>query len=1088
MLRDVREKKNLSVFAMPFYSRLLALSSLDSFVYVCADYVSAGEAYMQISSIRDDAVLISDKPDPLTHAKKSRDNRRLAALYELASGRAKVAVVSVMGLSAPYPDRETFLNAAVEIVAGKSYDISELASRLTAAGYVRRESVADKGEFAVRGSVLDIMPINGEQGIRVDFFDDEAEKILLMDFDEQRRAGEVASFTVCPAAEIFFDEDKTREAALSAVPNKCGGEVRARLETAALSLTQRDEWVYPLVAHSDFYKFCGVDYAIFDEAKRCVDNFRAHETEFDARLKSLLARGDAFAFEAELFNRNALSNCGGAAFDKTFCQNRIFSPQKVYKFQTKELPSYARDQKALVADIKNWQHNGIRVAICCTGRLKDGVERLLGENGIPFGAASSVRIYEIPLYRGGCFFDQNTVIIGSGDISARKKSSSVKKKAAFFQPKVGDYIVHESHGVGVCEGLKRMTMGGVSRDYVVIRYDGGDILYVPAENMDSLTAYAGAEQPRLNKLGGADFAKVKDKVKKSIKAMAFDLSKLYAEREIAKGFRYNPDREAMDEFYAAFPYEETSCQITATEDGIKDLTEGRIMDRLLCGDVGYGKTEVAMRLMYKVILDGKQAAFVSPTTILARQHCESLKKRLGEFGVSVGSLTRFDDKKQQAATIAALKKGSLDIVCGTHRVLSKDVEFADLGLMVLDEEQRFGVADKEKIKLMKREVNVLSLSATPIPRTLHLSLSGIRDISILDEPPSERIPVSTFVCEYSDDIVRDAVNREIARGGQVFIVYNRVEKIDSFAAGIAAMFPDRTVRIAHGQMPESALENAIDDFITGKTDILVASTIIENGIDMPNANTMIVVEADKLGLSQLYQLRGRIGRSNRLAYAFFTYEGSKPLSETALKRLDAINSYTDFGSGFKLALRDLEIRGAGNVLGREQHGHMQKVGYELYLKLIGEVMDEIKGIETETRKEVAVSMDFPAYLPEEYVSDIGARLKEYKRIAAVETPEEARSVLASLSEGYGTPPQPAVNLLYVALVKNLASSVGAVKAVLKRDKSEIIFERVKDIGAELLGKAGEHGLIFSAQKGSLVLPGEQNLKKMIKFLLSAVKR
>ncbi|MCL2556794.1 MAG: DEAD/DEAH box helicase [Firmicutes bacterium] len=691
------------------------------------------------------------------------------------------------------------------------------------------------------------------------------------------------------------------------------------------------------------------------------------------------------------------------------------------------------------------------------------------------------------LYKGGCFFEDKTIIIGYGDLTYKRKTDNAahfkkNKNAVFFEAKVGEAVVHDVHGVGICQGLERRNFNGVEKDFCIITYEGGDKLYVAVEAMNRLNAYAGSEDTiKLNKIGGADFARQKEKVKKSIKEFSLDLKALYAKRENAKGHRYDPSNALIREFEQDFPFDETSCQLLAIEEGLNDLIQGKIMDRLLCGDVGYGKTEVAMRLMYKVVLENKQAAFISPTTILAKQHFNSLKKRMEKHGVSIGSLTRFDSPSDIKKTIGGLKNGTIDIVCGTHRILSKDIEFKSLGLLVLDEEQRFGVADKDKIKTLKNDVNVLSLSATPIPRTLHMSMSGIRDISTLDTPPRGRIPISTHVAEYTESLVFDAVTREIGRGGQAFIVYNRVEKIDTFAASVTAILPKIKIAVAHGQMKESILEDTINRFILGEIDVLIASTIIENGIDMPNANTMIIVDADRLGLSQLYQLRGRIGRSDRLAFAFFTFDGSKVLTENAYKRLDAIAGYTDLGAGFKLAMRDLEIRGAGNILGREQSGHMQRVGYDMYLKLIDETMSELGGKVTQNKTEAKINTDFSAIIGSDYIEDIQVRMREYKRIAEIDDEELAASELDRLKEIYGNVPKEVRNLVYVSFIKNLAENKGASAVSLNKQKMSIKFNNKIDI--ELIKKAVELGFEFNSNDNTLFIKSSQeSLRKVMRLL------
>jgi len=1050
----VADGKKVSVFGLPFYSRMIALSGLQKLLYVCADFVKAKEAAKQFASIKDGVVFLPSVPDVLWGHKSSKEimHQRDAALYKIASGECGIVVTSVQAFMQWQTDRDSILLKAFELIKNESIGFEQLLKKLIEAGYERVGQIEEPGQFSLKGDILDIWII-GQSPLRVDFFGDEIESIRVIDLDSFKAGSELEGVAVVPIQGIMSD---------------------------GVSLLE----------------FCN-SVCVFDEAKQVVDNFNAHLTEHRNRFSTLFEKGEVQKNALDALNKDALKieSCKFSivSFDRQLSQNRIFSPQVVLDLKNPELVNYAKDKQSLIDDVKMWTKRGVKVCIILSGALKQNLTDLFLENGVSIGG-----IAEGTLYKGGCFFsdDGGQIFIGYGDISYKQKNdghthtalSKKNKKAAFFQPKVGEPVVHDIHGVGICQGLERRNFNGIEKDFCIITYEGGDKLYVAVEGMSRLNAYAGSEDNvKLNKIGGADFARQKEKVKKSIKAFSLDLKSLYAQRETAKGHKYDPSNAALREFEQDFPYDETSCQLVAIEEGLNDLISGKIMDRLLCGDVGYGKTEVAMRLLYKVVLEGKQAAFIAPTTILAKQHFHSLKKRMERYGVNIGSLTRFDTPDQIKKTISGLKNGTIDIVCGTHRILSKDIEFKTLGMLVLDEEQRFGVADKDKIKTLKNDVNVLSLSATPIPRTLHMSMSGIRDISTLDTPPRGRIPISTYVSEYTESLVYDAITREIGRGGQAFIVYNRVEKIAGFASSICQLFPDLRIGVAHGQMKESVLEDTINSFILGEIDILIASTIIENGIDMPNANTMIIADADRLGLSQLYQLRGRIGRSDRLAYAFFCFDGSKVLTENAYKRLDAIAGYTDFGAGFKLAMRDLEIRGAGNVLGREQSGHMQRVGYDMYLKLIEEVMAEL-GVGGKTagdsgalRIETKVNTDFSAVIGADYIEDIELRMREYKRVAGVDSIELATAELARLKDIYGMVPASVRNLVYVSLIKNLGEVQGASVISLGAKKMSIKFDG--GVGMDLLKKAADLGFEFDANDNTFrVQPDRDALGKVIRLL------
>ena len=626
------------------------------------------------------------------------------------------------------------------------------------------------------------------------------------------------------------------------------------------------------------------------------------------------------------------------------------------------------------------------------------------------------------------------VVIAENDIFSARKMKKLKKKkhdgkniASFNELNIGDYVVHESHGLGVYKGIEKIQVEGVEKDYIKIAYANNGNLYVLATQLDRLQKYANQDtekKPKLNSLGGVEWKKTKAKVTGAVEEVAKELVRLYAIRQKVEGYRFSQDTVWQKEFEEMFPYEETDDQLNAIEDTKKDMESGRVMDRLICGDVGYGKTEVAIRAAFKAVQDGKQVAYLVPTTVLASQHFSTFEERMKGFPVNVGQLSSFRTSAQNKKTIEGLKNGTIDVVIGTHRVLSKDVQFKDLGLLIIDEEQRFGVAHKEKIKELKNNIDVLTLSATPIPRTLHMSLVGIRDMSVLEEPPVDRHPIQTFVTEHNDEMIREAVTRELARNGQVYYVYNKVRDIEERAEYIQNLVPDAVVAYAHGQMDKRMLEKIMYEFVNGEIDVLVSTTIIETGMDIPNCNTMIIENADQFGLSQLYQLRGRVGRSTRTSYAFLMYKRDKMISEVAEKRLSAIKEFSDLGSGFKIAMKDLEIRGAGNVLGKSQHGHMAAVGYDLYCKMLNQAVNNLKGIKNEYSFETTVDLEVDAYIPASYIKSEYQKLDIYKRIAALETREELSDMKDELSDRYGSIPSCASNLLMVALIKSKAHKIG----------------------------------------------------------------
>ncbi len=1081
ILEALSDGKNVSVLSAHFGQKTALASLLPEFVYVCSDYVTARQTYEQISCMRE-AVYLPAIDDVLTYTRiKSGDSyvERIKALYKISSGKAKAIVTHVEALMQLFPEPNAFKEMSFSLKKGDEVDFSSLPGRLIKAGYRRVTHIDAPGQFAVRGDILDISPVIYDGGVRIEFFGDEVDSIKRFDYYTQLSHESIDEAEICP--NTFLTPGDADLSLVKGEAREIVSDIKIKLDSGSCDPSL--SFIMPLLPHSHFNEFVKSKYIIYEDVKQVCDNAAMTLREHNSRLKSLILHGAPFV-EGQLIDDLSYDGVK-LAFQNITNANKLFDPQKVISLQTFSPLSYRKNFDALVGDIKNWCINDYTVVICCGDeKMKSNLFDMLTERECVF---PKLHMIADKLETGFVFHDSRLVVIGTYDLVSKKtgaKRLSRSKRDVFTMPQAGEYVVHNVHGIGVMESVCRMTMGGCTRDYVIIRYRDDDKLYVPVENMDCLSKYvAGGEEPKLNKIGGVDFARVKEKVKASVKEMAFSLLKLYAERAEAKGYKYSSDNSMLKEFEAAFPYVPTEDQVSAVAECINDLTQGKIMDRLLCGDVGYGKTEVALRTAYKVISEGKQVAFISPTTILAKQHFKTATERMSPFGVNICSLTRLDDPKQVKQSLTKLGEGKVDMAVGTHRLLSSDVKFKDLGLLILDEEQRFGVSDKEKLKLMKKNVNVLTLSATPIPRTLHMSMTGIRDMSVLSTPPSDRIPVQTYVSEYSDSLVYDAVMREIGRGGQVFIVYNRVESIESFAAKMQALLGDVKICIGHGQMKEEALEKTINDFIAGKSDVLIASTIIENGIDMPRANTMIVIDSDRLGLSQLYQLRGRIGRSNRLAYVFFTY-GDKILSESAYKRLEAITQFTEFGSGFKIAMRDLELRGAGNVLGKAQHGHLEKVGYDMYCKILKEAVEELRGGNAARNEEVKVSIDFEAYVPDGYIPDEERKIDLYSRVSTLSSMEEVRKTYSELRDIYGEVPKQLKNLIAVALVKNLGAHIGAIKVMFKKLNSGVYFEKIKDINKNIYDKAISAGCLVQTSPPSIGFVGVGAQKKLVNFLIN----
>ena len=964
-------------------------------------------------------------------------------------------------------------------------DLTALTDSLVQLGYERMGQVENPGEFAVRGGIVDIFSLTEEVPFRIELWGDEIDSIRTFDVSSQRSIERISEAVIYPAAEIVLDNSQI-EAGLAKIEaekdeyvaglrSQMKTEEAARVTQIIAEFKENLECFQGMVGLDSYIKFfydttcsffdyfTGKDAIVFlDEPSRLLEKGEAVATEFSESMVGRIDKGyilpsqmDVIYDYKELFANFARRNSVFiSTMDHKAAQLQV---KHKYDITVKSINPYNNNFEILVKDLKEWKKNGYRVILLSGSRTRAGrlaedlreyelnafysedLDRELKKSEIMVAYGSLHRGFEYPLIK--------LVIISESDIFGAEKKKKRKKKqyegkqiASFNDLSIGDYVVHENHGLGIYRGIEKIEVDKVSKDYIKIEYGGGGVLYILATGLDVIQKYAGADarKPKLNKLNSSEWKNTKAKVKKAVKEIAQDLVKLYAERQERVGHQFCPDTVWQKEFEEMFPYEETEDQLRAIEAAKKDMESTKIMDRLVCGDVGYGKTEIAIRAAFKAVSDGKQVVFLVPTTILAQQHYNTFTQRMMDFPISIDMLSRFKSASEQKKTLEKLKKGQLDIIIGTHRVLSKDVEFKNLGLLIIDEEQRFGVAHKEKIKQLKGDVDVLTLTATPIPRTLHMSLVGIRDMSVLEEPPVDRIPIQTFVLEHNDEIVREAINRELARGGQVYYVYNRVNGIDEVANQIAKLVPDANVAFAHGQMNEHTLEKIMFEFINGEIDVLVATTIIETGLDISNVNTMIIDDADRLGLSQLYQLRGRVGRSNRTSYAFLMYKRDKMLKEVAEKRLQAIKEFTELGSGFKIAMRDLEIRGAGNLLGAEQSGHMESVGYDLYCKMLNEAVKAMKGeISEEESFDTTVDMDLDAFIPSTYIKNEMQKLDMYKRVADIENEEEFMDMQEELVDRFGDIPSSVNNLLNIAFMKAIAHQVYITNLIQKGDEVKL---------------------------------------------------
>jgi transcription-repair coupling factor (superfamily II helicase) len=1096
-------------------------------LYVVRDELRAAEVRDRLNDFLDKkAVILPFKDDFLIYkqgAGTASASPRLSVFNDLCEGRAGALVVSSECLAQYLPSPALYKKNAVRLSVGGGADVYAVADKLIENGYERVDGISSGGEFAMRGDVLDVYPA-ADNPIRINFFGDVVESIKIIDAETKIGIRELKNITVYPASEIFIDGSqipliKERIECVE-VPKGADRQRVKSISEGALSRLDRPssyrgfDWIIPFIPENfaAVYEWLPEGAVVlYDEPKAVSDRLKAYYKEFFERVANLTKSGEVYP----LHKNSALQeggafdggrNFAAAAFLQISSFNPVFFPDAAFNMPSVKTAPYYASPDLLISDLKAFSKSGKRTVLCCKerDRAKAIYENLSEKLNSVFYADEPEGDFRgvcvSPLKIGGGFISEKSrlAVVGADDLFRRQKTVyKTEKRKTGYIPAAGDYVVHDVHGIGKFIGVEKLKTGNLLRDYGRVLYRGGEALFIPVENLDKLSKYTGGE-PKLSKMGGAEFAKVKESVKKSVKKLAFDLLELYNKRERAMGHIYAKDTEWQREFEEGFEFDETDDQLAAVAAIKDDLENGRIMDRLLCGDVGYGKTEVALRAAFKVVMEGKQAAILAPTTILARQHYNTVLARTKDFKLNIGVLSRFEKPDEIQKTLKDLKDGKLNIIVATHRLLSKDVNFFDLGLLILDEEQRFGVEHKEKIKAIKNNVNILTLSATPIPRTLHMSLSGIRDISLLETPPKNRLPIETYVTEFSNGLIRDAVLREKSRGGQSFILYNRVENIDSFAYNVSKLFdPEDGVKIivAHGQMSGTVLDDKMTAFYNGEADLLVCTTIIENGLDLPNANTIIVCDADKLGLSTLYQLRGRVGRSGLVAHSYFTYSANKSLSENAMKRLNAIMDYTDFGSGYKLAMRDLEIRGAGNILGAEQHGHMEKVGYELYSRMLKKAVGELKGetVEAVGETEVRFDADIDTYIGDEYASGAD-KLEIYNKIARIDSPSEKEKYLAELSEIYGKPPKSVVNLIDIAVIKNSASKLDAQKIMINPRGLGIIFDKAfvkheklirliaKDKNAVLTGDEKSPTLLFNAKNLTI----EQKMERLAVFLRNAL--
>ncbi len=1003
-------------------------------------------------------------------ASNEYEQRRLFVLGRILTGECNVVVASAEAAMQYTIPPGTYKYNTLTLKRGEAADIRELSERLSRAGYERRAQVDGPCQFSVRGGILDFYSPREQSPVRIEFWGDETDSVAFFDLETQRRTKEIDAVSIAPAREVLPDSNavliSVLKEAYSKLRGKQGVAAKAHIEEelqridSGLSLSAPDRYL-PLI-----YKFPATLFDYMPGAAICVSEYitlkgvlKSLSAQQNEDISILFEEGilfsgcDRFSMDsAEL--SSVLSGENTVLMDSFVRTVGEIPVRTVADFGALALSPWGGELESLLEDLKDYAARKYTVAVLCgTERAAHALTTDLINNKINAAFASDARlspgtvfVMEGSLSCGTEFPQSKIAIISQKKISAQKgkrrrfkKSENPLQSLSDITP--GDYVVHVTNGIGIFQGIIKQDIRGVVKDYIAIRYAGTDMLYVPVTQLDLVSKYVGPREDsgiKLNKLNSTEWQRTRSRVRAAVKDMAKELIALYSKRMHTEGFAFSPDTDWQRDFEDRFPYEETDDQLRCIDEIKHDMEMARPMDRLLCGDVGFGKTEVAIRAAFKAVMDGKQVAVLVPTTILSWQHYQTFMQRMDGFPVTVELLSRFRSPKQQEDIIRRLKTGEIDIIIGTHRILQKDVQFKDLGLCIIDEEQRFGVAHKERLKELKTSVDVLTLSATPIPRTLNMAMSGIRDMSTIEEAPQDRRPVQTYVMEYDRGVILEAIKKELRRDGQVFYLHNNIESISGCAAALQKDLPEARIAFAHGKMGEEELSEIWRGLIDRETDILVCTTIIESGVDVPTCNTLIIENADRLGLSQLYQLRGRVGRSSRHAFAYFTFTRGKAISDVAQKRLSAIRDFTQFGSGFKIALRDLEIRGAGNILGANQHGHMESVGYEMYVRLLSEAIAEEKG-ETppQEAEECAVDIALDAHIPEEYIRDMNQRVDIYKRIAAIRSEADAADVIDELIDRFGEPPTAVMGLIKVATLRNMASALGITE--IRQNEAALLF-------------------------------------------------
>ncbi|WAM33519.1 transcription-repair coupling factor [Caldicellulosiruptor morganii] len=1038
----------------------------------------------RFKNLFDRVVVLQERENPLINSfakSKDSDIQRAEEFVRIFEEGFDVLVLSPQNLLEKYAD---FKFEYITLEENKEMDFTGFLNTISRYGYERVKVVERKGQFSQKGGIIDIYPVASHYPIRVEFFGDTIDTIRYFDVETQKSFERISLVKIYKACEWdlnidFSDGLKKVEADFKKLQSKLKGDAKKNLEESFKDtidgLDLKIDRLYPYYYQNfktifDIFDDCLI---VIDEYNQVYSSLKSFEEHTEEVYKDLLEKGYILPGMAECYFKvnEILAFFSNSIILQTFTQSiRELQVKSIFSFNNlREIPSYNASKSLLIDDIKYYLSKGYTINIFAGSatsledlrydlekneiefRLTDKVSE--SEKGVFLLAGSIEKGVEIEELKWVCLSFFNFENKKIKDIKKRPKS----KKEAFYtieDLKTGSYVVHRMYGIGRFLGFEKITVEGVTKEYLKLEYANNSYLYVPTTNLDVIEKYIGTGdlEPKLSKLGSLEWQKQKQKVRKSLEVVAKDIVELYAKRQLKKGFKFSPDTVWQKEFEEKFPYAETEGQLQAIEEIKKDMESEKPMDRILCGDVGYGKTEVAMRAAFKAVMDSKQVALLVPTTILAHQHYMTFVQRMKDFPITIEVLSRLKTERQQKKILKGLKEGTIDIIIGTHRLLSNDVKFKDLGLLIIDEEHKFGVEHKEKIKKLKENVDVLTLTATPIPRTLNMALLGIRDLSIIEDPPEDRFPVQTFVMEYNEKVIKEAILKEILRGGQVFYLYNRVKDIEEVVNRLEKLLGEGIkIAFAHGRMDERQLEEVLIDFINGKYDVLVTTTIIESGVDMPNVNTLIVEDADRLGLAQLYQLRGRVGRSNKLAYAYFTFRKDKVLSEEAAKRLAAIKEFTELGSGFRIAMRDLEIRGAGSIVGKLQHGHINAVGYDMYIRLLSEEIRRLKGENVQPEIEPQIDIKISAYISSEYIDDDRERINMYKKISSIEKKEDAEEIYEELIDRFGDVPKEVDNLIKIAYIKCLCKKLGIV-GILQVDEQKVKLQFVSQEAAQLFKK------------------------------------